>query len=107
MVKVKSKTGMVRPKRFRGNPATGGEWFLVGDVGDAYGVGWRLYARPEQNGWRNMKLVSTGPSAHKANYWLGWNGERLAATKDQKNMDANKPELRDVLMAFIGRTPGL
>jgi hypothetical protein len=107
MEKVKAKSVKAKVKRFRGNPATGGEWFFAGDVGRACGVGWELYARPVQNGWRNMKLVSTEPCAHKANYWLGWNGERLASTKDQKTMDAGKPELREKLMEFLERTPGL
>lgn len=107
MAEVAVEKAKGRVKKFRGQPATGGDWVLIGDVGEAYGVGWRLYARPASHGWRNMKLASTNWAPNKANYWISWNGDRLAVTKDQKKMDTGKPELREKLLAFIARTPGL
>ena len=52
--------------------------------------GFTLIELKRQGGWRSMKLTHprgfVGSGRHrKRNWWLGWNGERLA-----KNCDAGK-----------------
>jgi len=107
-VEVKMAMVEVKVKKYLGRPTESGGWSAIGEVGVFGGVRWILYASDERkHGWRNMKLAAKGWAPDKANYWIGWNGERLAATSDQRKLETQKPELRNMLLEFIRRTPGL
>lgn len=55
--------------------------------------GWRLYERPTDGCWRDLKLVVVGKSV-KGNFWLAHNGERFAANKDDKVLAEYYPAVR-------------
>jgi hypothetical protein len=72
---------------FLGNPPAYGEVIVENEK-------WELYDRFKQNGdWSAFKLVSKEPRLHKANYWIGWNGERFARNRDFCNLEANAPDV--------------
>ena len=54
-----------------------------------------LYDRFDQTvgKWRNLKLVRTADSAVKRNWWLAWNGERLARSRDAGLLVQHNPEI--------------
>jgi hypothetical protein len=45
---------------------------------------WRLYLRAAKDAddWSSFKLEARPSPRHKANWWLGCNGERLARNRD-------------------------
>jgi hypothetical protein len=53
-----------------------------------------LFERPDKASppWRSLKLIRTdkGP---KKNWWLGWNGERLAVNNDQRKLAEHHPDI--------------
>ena len=60
--------------------------------------GFTLYELPDgANGWKNLKLVKHEPGRRKwgtkRNWWLGWNGERLARKRDAEILAKYNPEL--------------
>jgi beta-lactamase class D len=56
---------------------------------------WTLYERTGKAGsdWRSLKLIRTGGRGRKRNWWLGWNGERLARCHDAENLAEHNPEI--------------
>jgi hypothetical protein len=52
---------------------------FVCDVGEYFGVHWRLYRGRTEPGkaWQKYKLAAADPVVGKANFHLSWNGERL------------------------------
>lgn len=57
--------------------------------------GWELYLRVADSSsqWQSLKLVHPEPTDRKANYWLGWNGERLAKNADAACLSGHRPRL--------------
>lgn len=56
--------------------------------------GWQLYERAASSPpWRSLKLTSTTRHRGSANYWLGWNGQRLARNKEAQRRQEQRPEL--------------
>jgi hypothetical protein len=56
---------------------------------------WTLYERKRRqpgHEWLSLKLVHTGP-ARKRNWWLGWNGERLARCHDADHLAEHHAEI--------------
>jgi len=108
MVKVKAEKAAPKVPKLAGRAVVGEGWRDVGVINEVYGVSWTLYAKIEKNyGWRALKLAANGKAPHKANYWLNWNGERLAQGGDLRKLKNGKPELLDMLLEHIDRTPGL
>jgi hypothetical protein len=72
----------------------GGEWIEVALVEGEDGS-WRVYERlAEPNRlWRAVRVAAVGAAPSKANYWLAWNGDRLAKGKDSQNMEQYRPLL--------------
>ena len=63
-----------------------------------------LFDRPEKAnaGWKSLKLVRDGTGHPKRNWWLGWNGERLAAGRDQKLLAEHLPAIEEwVVQALL------
>lgn len=42
--------------------------------------------------WASLKLVRLDKSARKQTWWLGWNGERLAHSKDGAVLEQHDPD---------------
>jgi hypothetical protein len=54
--------------------------------------------------WRNFKLVrAEGP---KRNWWLGWNGQRLADGRDRLKLTEHHPEIEQWLMSVLRTIQG-
>lgn len=56
--------------------------------------GWVLIELEAAGGWLKLKLVSK-VARPKGNFWLDWNGERLAGSSDAKLLEANCPDVFD------------
>lgn len=90
--------GMSRSGCFSGNPPTAG-------IVVAESRGWSLYRLPGNGAWVSLKLVAKTRQP-KANFHLGWNGERLAAGKDAATLSANYPDVFDWVVAELGSANG-
>jgi len=53
--------------------------------------------------WRSLKLVRLG-KAKKSNWWFGWNGNRLSASKDEQLLSTHHPDIHDWVIGKL-RTP--
>lgn len=53
--------------------------------------------------WRNFKLIRTN-NGPKKNWWLGWNGERLAVNNDQRKLAEHHPDIEDWLIEILKGT---
>lgn len=78
---------MTKRKGFFPDPTAG--WVVLSEYTD----GWVLFIKEGSKGWSNLRLVKKGYADHKANYSLGWNGERFAKNKDIDLLMENRPEL--------------
>ncbi len=68
-------------KRYLGHKPKTDDWNFLGSV-EADG-NWFVYVRPDpSNGWSSVKVVADGRALGKANYWLGWNGQRFSRHAD-------------------------
>lgn len=54
-----------------------------------------------REGWTNFKLV--GPKGKKRNWWLGWNGERLARNADAAKLAKWQPDVLEQVVRFLRR----
>lgn len=52
--------------------------------------GWGCAVRHEASKWQQVKVWSTEPVPHKANYWVAWNGERFANGTEAKLLAKRK-----------------
>ena len=90
-----------KPRKHKGNPAEGDGWESIW-YGD--GVEWTLAIKAGGE-WQQVKLAANGTVEHKANYWLAWNGERLARSIGLKLLEQNRPDLAArVLRTLVGWT---
>jgi hypothetical protein len=44
--------------------------------------------------WLSLKLIRCGCKARERNWWLGWNGARLARNTDTKKLVEQHPEIQ-------------
>lgn len=74
---------------FFGKPMAGEGWSVV-----AENTGWLLQAGPVQadSPWRTLKLSSKIGRPYSANYWLAWNGCRLAENTEMWRLRDVGPE---------------
>jgi hypothetical protein len=71
-------------------------WSLVDSIGKFDGVEWSLGAKDTNTPkavWKNYVLYTQEKVAHKATYYLSWNGERLSKHRDVDNLSAHRPDL--------------
>lgn len=72
---------------------------LIGKVED-----FELFELPVDgfNEWRNLKLVRVGEGKFpKRNWWLAWNGDRLAGGRDAKLLEKHYPEIHAAVIEAI------
>lgn len=63
---------------------------------------WSLYQTGDANGWLALKLVfDGGAKLAKANYYLSWNGDRLARSSDSTRLDTDWPALAAEVQGFL------
>jgi len=84
---MQSRKGPFEPKPNQG-------WEIVAQFDDPeYGI-WKLQRSSVSNGaWTGFKLISAAADPKKANYMLGWNGERLPNNRDVISLAEHRPEL--------------
>lgn len=69
-------------------------WELIGDIDDD--VRWLVFVRQRvSSAWLQAKVIADGCAPCKANYWLGWNGERFSQKRDTEMMAEHRPDLLD------------
>ena len=91
-------------RKFEGNPVYAEEgWKRIGALGECDGVDWLVFLRSasEGNRWSQVKVVADGMAANKANYWLGWDGSRIAKGKDFILLNSNRSELAKALRKLL------
>ena len=92
-------------KLTKGSHPDGREWGVLGEA-TACGHDWVVYAKPYgRNGWRSVKLVCDGIAEGKANYRLGWNGERFAEGTPWERPCRDRYELAEKLAAMLSSDP--
>lgn len=87
-----------------GNIELDDTWRKVGSLGSLEGVEWLAFIRDEPNcyGWNMVKVSCDGYAEAKANYWLTWNGERIAKSREMAVMCKHRPELAKRLVKLLG-----
>ena len=61
-----------------------------------------VYSSPAlATGWWTLKVAADGEAPNKGNYWMAWNGERIAMGREAKIMKANRPRLFEDIVAFM------
>jgi hypothetical protein len=53
------------------------------------------------NGWRSFKLIREGRGLKKRNWWIGWDGDRLARTADAGKLREHEPEIYDWMISQL------
>jgi hypothetical protein len=67
-----------KPQMFSGNRPNGEQWSLAGEC-RSDNADWEVWVTPPNDaGWAGVKVCAKDMAIRKANYWLNWNGERLA-----------------------------
>jgi hypothetical protein len=58
---------------------------------------YELHVRHQNEEWLNLKLELRKPGRkgrrEKRNWWLGWNGKRLARSSDAALLEKHEPEI--------------
>ena len=91
--------GVAAPAReLRGHPRG-----RVGATGSAWRVRSVERVGAATDEWRNFKLIREGYRLRKQNWWLGWNGERLARSADAGKLKEHEPGVYAWLAARLAR----
>lgn len=85
-------------RMFKGNVPHGA--FLMEVSGDA---AWALYRREVKGTFANVKLISMGPRAHKANFHLGFSIEhgKLTRARDARVLKKQCPEVFEWVVSIL------
>lgn len=87
-------------RKREGTVPEGEEWSKVGEVLCDELSTWSIYRKnvDYEAVWVTLKLVADLPVPNKANYYLKWNGERLAGCKESTLLAEHRPYLCDTLI---------
>lgn len=78
------------------------EWDRIGYVVCDALCEWGVYLKKTEGlGWATLKMTATSPVPCKANYYLKWNGVRLAGGKETDLLAEHRPELYDELVKLL------
>jgi hypothetical protein len=84
----------VGPRLFKGKPVIIAEGWRVFGSFELEGVTWVFSLRDEKPPvWSQVKIAAGGAVERKANYWLKWNGERIAKGRESWLLQESRPEL--------------
>ena len=92
-------------KMWCGNPPDDQMWSKVCDLGKFDGIGWEMYSKvPDADSpWQSLKLVADGVVPGKANYRMGWNGERLADHPSVQSLQEFRPALAKAVLKVLDK----
>jgi hypothetical protein len=62
--------------------------------------GWVLHAKGSKGGWHSFVLVAPATEQRKRKYWGGYNGDRLARSRDMGILFKYNPDVGDWLAAY-------
>lgn len=90
-------------RRREGAVPEGDEWSKIGEVLCDELSTWSIYRKSVDYdaAWVTLKLVADIPVPNKANYYLKWNGERLAGCKESTLLAEHRPYLCDTLIGKL------
>jgi len=89
-------------KAYQGNPENEPPWEAGSVIGDGEGGAWIICSKPSNHPkWTTIKLACAGQASRKANYWMGWDGERVSESRDMRMMREYRPELARQLEAAL------
>ena len=105
MVLRKIEMGSKNPKMWCGNPPDEQMWAKVCDLGKFDGINWVMYSKvPDADSpWQLFKLVADGVVPGKANYRMGWNGERLADHPSVQSLQEFRPALAKAVLKVLDK----
>lgn len=86
-------------KKYSVEPLDTEQWLLI----ENKHYPWLIYASKEEPklGWKSVRLISVEKAEHKASYWLGWNGKRLARSKHTTLLATHRPDLLQIVMDTV------
>lgn len=95
MTKIKPKRApRTKPNYFVGEiPPSEAGWKFFDAFHTPDGHPWQIYTRPSYTKWTGVKVFSLVKTAHKAAYWMAWNGARVARARDTQIMASGRPDL--------------
>ena len=88
-------------KMRKGNPPEGAGWLrksiLVGSIK------WGVYYRAAGAGvsWTEVKLAAETPAPYKGNFYMKWNGERFANSRDSEILVSQHGELHRAAIKLL------
>ena len=86
-------------KLYAGNRPSSIGWALIGEIEDD--VRWLVFVKQNSSsGWLSLKVVADGCAPSKANYWLGWNGQRFSKKRDVEMLTEYRPALLKAIERF-------
>lgn len=88
------------PKR-RGIHPEGQGWEFISEINPTGSCVWKIYIRDNGGEWVNFKIAAKAKAASKANYSLGWNGERFALSHDYIVLVDKRPKLYDAVIEAL------
>jgi hypothetical protein len=91
----------VAKRFFDGNhPDEDSGWIRIGQIKrEEFDLS--VYTKGWSNGWKSIKLVSNKRTPNKANYWLGWDGNRFANSGDYRKMVEHKDWAESMLVEIL------
>lgn len=93
-----------RKKLYSGKPNLGEGWTPLGLTPELYGTKWFASIRQvsEKAVWRSVKIAAYGNEVpYKANYWTGWNGDRLGESRDLQVLRETRPDIEAAIIRLI------
>jgi hypothetical protein len=92
----------VSERMYDGNADLGHEWECI-EVLNTSEATWLVFIRDQEHSdiWKTVKVVADGKVTRKANYWLAWDGKKLAGTSDVKLMQSYRSELYGMVTSFF------
>ena len=101
----------ISSRKWPGNDPEGDDWRRVGETDQPHdGVRWSVWLRDPASNWRNpaykaewqsVKVTAICPVVIKANYHIGWNGNRLGGKRDLRLLTEYRPDLEAAVVAVL------
>lgn len=93
---------MGKTRAYKGQPEFQEPWQCIGRLACEDNLEWLVCSKKANNpSWSTLKIACNGQAPKKANYWTGWDGERIANSRDIQMMRAHRPSLASELEAFL------
>lgn len=93
------RSRLEKKERMMAGADPGSDYHFAGKV-FAHGYYWNISYK-ENKQWKNLKVWCDGECEVKANYLLGYNGERFSESKDKIAMSEHRPEILKEIIKII------